>query len=207
MAYTVGFVLFDLGGFYATSLPTLVVVAHAPVGLAAAATATPASFSLTFPTLTNPPVPPGTMLVTDPGGPGDFFRSGLLVSWPTAPASIVAGTTAKPLTYVELSSGITTPIDIGIEWYIGTAIGAATGFMFSPFHLKLTSVGLGPSSTPGAIRATFRGIISFFTFVIPRRTDIAGSVDLTLSPSGDASVAANVVSVSANNLSLSPGFI
>jgi hypothetical protein len=207
MAYNVGFLIFDLGGLYATALPTLNGVLDVPaLGPASTATSVLTPFSMSFAPPPSPPGPPGTLLVTDPSGPGDFFRSGPVPTWPAEPVSVTAGTGVVPLTYGRLTASIPTPISIPIPGGVTFAIGLATGFLFTPFNINLTSVILGPSPTPGRVRASFRGTMSFVTLFIPRRTDVTGSVDLTLTPSGNASVPATIVNVGASNLALSTGF-
>jgi hypothetical protein len=206
MPYTLGFSLFDLGGFHASSLPTLIGVLDDFPSLAgpSTATATPASFSLTFTDRSNPPGRPGTLHVTDPSGPGDFFRSGPLAVWPREPVVVAAGTALVRLTYADLTAGVAAPIDIDIDGGIGALVGFTNGFMFSPRKIRLTSVVVGPSATPGAVRARFSGVIEYFTPFIPRRTDLTGSVDLTLTPSGNVVATATIVNVSASNLRLTP---
>jgi hypothetical protein len=207
MPYNVGFLIFDLGGLYATALPTLSGVLNVPaLGPASTATSVPTPFSMTFALPPNPPGSAGTLLVTDPSGPGDFFRSGPVSTWPAQPVSVTAGTGVVPLSYGRLTASIPIPISIPIPGGVAFGIGLATGFLFTPFNISLTSVIIGPSPTPGRVRASFRGIMSFVTLFVPRRTDVTGSVDLTLTPSGNASVPAAIVSVGASNLALSTGF-
>jgi hypothetical protein len=210
MAYTVSFVLFDLPQVYSAALPTLAGVLDVPaLGAPSTATSTTTPFSITFAAPPNPPGAPGTLLLTDAAGPGDYFRSGPVPTWPAEPVSVTAATGILPLTFASLEDAIhkLLPISIGIPLQIGVAIGAATGFWFSPFNINLTSVVLGPSHPAGRVRASFQGVISFFTYFIPRRTDVKGAVDLTLAPSGDATSPTTIVNVGASNLSLSPGFI
>ncbi len=208
MAYTIGFVPFDLARLYSATLPILTGILDVPAsGPMVVATGTTSPFAITFGAATNPPSLAGTLLLTDPSGPGDFFRSGTLATWPAQPASVQFGTMVLPMTYAALTSGIPTPVSIAIPGGVTAAVGAATGLQFLPFNITITSLSLGPSPTPGAIRARFRGTIGFFTFFVPRRTDVSGTVDLTLTPSGDAATAGTLLSVSASNLSLSPGFI
>src|SRR5690348_4561357 len=100
MAYTLSFLLFDFGSFYSAGLPKLTGVLNVPaVGPASTATGTATPFGITFPAAPNPPVGPGNLLLTDPGGPGDYFRSGPMATWPPAPAAVAAGTRAVPLGY------------------------------------------------------------------------------------------------------------
>jgi len=208
MSYTLVFTLLDLGGLYSAGLPTLSGVLNVPTaGGPVGATGTVSPFSITFPTLSNPPGAPGTLLVADPSGPGDYFRSGTVSSWPAEPASVFAGAAMVRLSYAAIAAGIPKPSTIGVPWYVAAAIGAATGSNFIPFNITLNTLAIGPSSTPGALRARFSGTIGFFTLVIPRRTAVTGSVDLTLTPSGDAATPANVVAVATSNLSLSPSSI
>lgn len=208
MTYNVGLTLLDLGGLYSAGLPTLTgVIDVTPVAAPGVATATPAAFSLSFASLPNPPVGPGTMYVSDASGPGDFFRSGVLPTWPAEPVAIIAGTGIAPRSYAALAASLTPPINIKILEGITVAIGFATAFMFSPFRIILRKVVLSASSTPGMIRAAFSGEIDYFTLFIPRRSDLSGSVDLQLTPSGNARAAGTVVNVHTRNLSLSPAFI
>src|SRR5688500_16445068 len=206
MAYTVRFVLFDLGGLFSVRLPTLAgTLAATGLPAPATATATAAPFSITFASLSNPPGSPGTLLITDPAGPGDFFRSGPVTTWPVEPVAVSAGTAILPIPFAMLS--IPTPMRIPIPGGAVAGVGAAAGFLFTPFNLTLSSIILSSSSTAGAIRASFRGVISFFTLVIPRRTAVTGILDLTLTPSGNAASPPTIINVSASNLSFTTGFI
>jgi hypothetical protein len=105
-----------------------------------------------------------------------------------------------------LSAGIATPIRINIPFGIAAAVGAAMGFVFTPFNITITRLTLGSSPTAGMIRATLAGTIGFMNFVIPRRTTFTGTLDLTVTPSGNADVPATIVNVSTSSLSLSTGF-
>src|ERR1051325_9492783 len=208
MAYTVRFVLFDLPGLYSAALPNLSGTLNVPaLGAPSTAAGTTTPFAITFAPPPNPPGSPGTLLITDPTGPGDFFRSGPVATWPPEPVSVTAATAIAPLSYATLTAGITTPLSITLPVGVTLGVGFASGFMFTPFNITLTSITLFASPTPGAIRARFRGILSFFTLFIPRRTDLSGTVDLTLTPSGDAAVPATVVTATASNLAFTTGFI
>ena len=207
MSYTVGILPYDLGGIYSARLPTLAGVLNVPaLGPPSTAASNPTPFSITFAPPPNPPGSPGTLLITDPSGPGDYFRSGQITTWPAQPVTVVAGSDVVPLSYGDLSAGITTPMNIDIPGGIVFVIGLFTGFWFTPFKITLTSVNLGPSPTPGAIRARFSGVISFVRIFVPSRTDVTGSVDMTLAPSGNAADPNRIVNVSTSNLSLSTGF-
>jgi hypothetical protein len=206
MPYKIDLILFDLG-VYTPNRPGLSGILDLPaLGAPFTATSTMTPFSITFASPPNPPGSPGTLLLTDPSGPGDYFRSGPIATWPPEPLFIQAGAAVVPLTFAALSAGITTPISTGIPWGIAVAVGAAMGFMFTPFNITITRVVLGPSPTPGAIRARLVGTIGFLTLFIPRRTDFTGTVDLTITPSGNAAAPATIVNVSTSNLSLSTGF-
>jgi hypothetical protein len=88
MAYTLGITLFDVGGIYPAGTPSLTGILNAPPTAPATAVSSPAPFSISFAGLPSPPAGAGTLYVGDPTGPGDFFRSGPIGSWPPAPASI-----------------------------------------------------------------------------------------------------------------------
>jgi hypothetical protein len=207
MAYTIGLILFDLGGVYPAGSPTLAGVLDAPaLGAPSTATSTAPPFAITFASPPNPPGSPGTLLLTDSSGPGDFFRSGPITTWPAEPVSVQVGAGVAALTYAQLSAGLATPISIGIPADVALGIGAATGFMFTPLNITIRSITLGLSPTPNVIRARFSGTMGYTTFIVPRRTDFTGTVDLTITPSGNASVPATIVNVSTTNLSLSTGF-
>jgi hypothetical protein len=208
MTYSVGFVLADLGQLFSTGLPTLSGTLNLPAaGPPTTATSPSPPLTLTFATPPNPPASPGTLLVTDPAGPGDFLRSGTVSAWPAEPVFINAGTGVLPITYAALTGGIAVPLNIDLPAGAIVGIGFATGFMFTPFKFTITNLILFRSPTTGAIRARFRGIISFFTLFIPRRTDFSGTVDITLAPSGDAADIGNVISATTSNLSINTGFI
>lgn len=208
MPYNVGFVLADLGGLFTAGLPTLSGRLDVPaLGPPSTATSPNPPFALTFTTPPNPPGSPGTLLITDPAGPGDFFRSGPVSKWPAEPVLINAGTGVLPLTFATLTAGIALPVNIDVPAGAAIGIAVATGLMFIPFRFTITRLVLFRSPTTGAIRARFSGIISFFTLFIPRRTDFSGTIDVTLAPSGDAADAGNVITATASNLSLTTGFI
>jgi hypothetical protein len=97
MAYTIGFTFFDLGGFYSAGIPafTGVLSEVPPLIPTLTAATTPASARLSYPSASDPPTPPGVfgfLHVTDPTGPGDFFRSGPVTAWPPSPANLNVGT-------------------------------------------------------------------------------------------------------------------
>src|SRR5262245_49525420 len=205
--YTIGFTLFDRGTFYTVSLPTLTgVLDTSSLGPQSATSVSP-PFTITFTAAPNPPDSPGALLLTDPAGPGDFLRSGPITLWPAEPASVIAGTGVQRLTFGQLSAAVPMPEIIPVLEGVGFAIGLFTAFMISPRRIIIERMTLGPSSKTGAIRATFSGIIEYFTLFVPRRTDFSGTLNLTLEPSGNAADPAMVVNVRVSDLSLTTGFI
>jgi hypothetical protein len=207
MPYNVGVLLIDAGQIYAAGLPTLSGALNVPA-LGAPSTATSAlpGLNLPFAPLPNPPGSPGNLLVSDPAGPGDFYRSGPIAHWPPEPVSVNAGTGVLPLSFSSLAAGIALPINQGIPGGATFGIGVLTGFLFMPFRISITRLVLGRSSTPGAIRARLSGIINFVTLFIPRRTDFTATLDITLTPSGDAGDPDHIFDLRTSNLSLSTGF-
>ncbi|TQS13104.1 hypothetical protein [Microbispora hainanensis] len=210
MAYTIELLIFDLGNLYGAGFPafTGVLTEVQPVIATLVATSTPASpTTLSYPSASDPPGALSLLHVTDPAGPGDFFRSGPIAAWPPGPALLQVGTGRVPITFETMRMAVTLPITINLPWYVAAAVGAATSGMFIPFKLTINRLGLGSSPTVGAIRAKFSGEIWYTTLIVPRRSGISGTVDLTLTPSGDALTPATFVNVTASNLSLSPDFI
>lgn len=223
MAYTVKISLVDVSTLYPSN-PTLSGVLNAPNAFApASATSTTPPFSISFASLPSPPTVPGTLHLSDPSGPGDFFRSGVVSRWPPGPAEITVftiPTTAVPAlpnfpgagrySYQELTDMLTPslPIIIDLPWWVATLCGFITGGRFIPYTLWIKSVSLSQSATvSGAVRAVFEGTISFNAWIIPSTANYVGIVDLTLAPSGDALVPRNIVKVSASNLSIRLDFI
>lgn len=210
MAYTIGLTVFDLGNLYGAGFPTFTSVLSEVPSITAGqtVTSTPAPLTLSYPATSDPPTPPGTLgllHVTDPAGPGDFFRSGPITTWPPSPALLNAGTGVQGITFGSIKVNL--PITINLPGEVAAGVGAASGGLFIPFKLTIKRLNFSSSPTAGAIRATFSGEIWYFTLVLPRRTDISGTVDVTLTPSGDAISPATFVNVTASNLSLSPSFI
>jgi hypothetical protein len=120
---------------------------------------------------------------------------------------VIAGTGIAARSYAALTASLTLPIDIKLLEGVTVAIGFATGFMFSPFRIILRKVLVSASRTPGMVHASFSGEIDYFTLFIPRRSDLTGSVDFTLAPSGNARAVGTVVEAHTRNLSLTPAFI
>ena len=210
MPYTIRLTVYDLGSFYTAGFPAFTaVLSEVPLLTAPlVATSTPQSLTFSFPSAPSPPTSPGTLgtlHVTDPAGPGDFFRSGPIAAWPASPAALNAGTGVSAIAFGSINVDL--PVSINLDAGVTAGVGFATGGMFIPFKLTITSLTFSASSTPGAIRASFRGIISYFTLFVPRRDDVTGSVNVTLAPSGDAITPSTFVKVTASNLALSPGFI
>ena len=84
-----GITLLDVGGFYSAGIPSLTGVLNAPPTAPATAVSSASPFAISFAGLPSPPGSAGTLYVGDPSGPGDFFRSGPIPTWPpAAPASI-----------------------------------------------------------------------------------------------------------------------
>jgi hypothetical protein len=209
MPYTIGPTIYDLGRLYTAGFPpfTGVLSEVPPLAAPLTATSTPALLTLSYPAASDPPTPPGTpgtLHVTDPAGPGDFFRSGPIITWPPSPAVLNAGTGVKAIPFGTIKVNL--PMDVNLDGGVTAGVGFLTGFVFTPFKLTITSLTFSASSTAGAIRARFSGTISYFTLILPRRSDISGAVDVTLTPSGNALSPGTFVNVTASNLSLSPSF-
>jgi hypothetical protein len=207
MPYTIGFLFFDLAGFYTAGLPSLAAVLNTSSLGPLSTTSTSPPLAAAFMPPPNPPDSPGTLLVTDPAGPGDFFRSGRVLEWPAEPVNVVVGTGVVRVTLAEIAAGIRTPEVIPVESWLGIVIGVFTGFMFAPRRITISRIVVSSSPERGVLPARFSGIIEFFTFFVPRRTDFTGNVDITLIPSGNADDPAAVVNARTSNLSLSPGFL
>ena len=207
MPYTINFVLFDVAGFYMAGLPSLAGVLNTSSLGALSATSTSAPLAVTFTSATNPPDSPGTLLVTDIGGPGDFFRSGPVQAWPAEPVSVIGGTGQVRMTLAQIADGIPTPEVIFVPEWLGILIGVLTGFMFSPRRITISRLRVSSSPERSVLPTRFSGIIEFFTFFVPRRTDFTGNVDITLVPSSNADDAAAVLNVRTSNFSFSPGFL
>ena len=206
MPYTVKMTIFDLGGFYTAGLPALAGVLTEGAAMAPViGTSTPGSLTMTFPTASDPPGVPGTLHDTDPAGPGDFFRSGSLATWPPDPAMLNVGTGIQGIPWATIT--VPLPIATGIPAGIAAAVGVATGSLFIPFALTITRLGFSASPTAGAIRVSFTGTIGYVTVFVPRRTGITGTVDVTLTPSGNVLSPGTFFNVTTSNLSITPGFI
>ena len=210
MPYAIRLTPFDLGGFYTAGFPAFTgVLSEVPL-LTAPLTAvtTPASLTLSYPAASDPPGPPGTLgslYVADPAGPGDLFRSGPITTWPPSPATLMFGTGVAPVPFGTIK--VELPFSKNLDAGVTAGVGAATLGQFIPFKVTITRLRFGASPTPGAIRAFFSGTISYFTLFVPRRSDMFGTVDVTLRPAGDALGPATFVNATASNLSLSPSFI
>ncbi|HLK77563.1 MAG TPA: hypothetical protein VKU77_28435 [Streptosporangiaceae bacterium] len=210
MPYTIKLMPFDLGGFYAAGFPAFTgVLSEVPLSIGPLiATTTPASLTLSYPAAPDPPTPRGwlgSLYVADPAGPGDLFRSGPIIAWPPSPATLMFGTGVTPVPFGTIKVDL--PFSKNLDAGVTAGAGAATLGQFIPFKVTITRLNFGPSPTPGAIRARFSGTISYFTLFLPRRSDMSGTVDVTLTPAGDALGPATFVNVTASNLSLSPSFI
>ena len=223
MAYTVNITLIDLPPVYPSD-PTVSGILNAPNAFApASATSTTPPYSISFASLPPSPSVPGTLHLTDPTGPGDFFRSGVVSHWPPSPAEITVFTVptmpvaalpnfpgAGRFSYQELTDMLTPslPIIIDLPWWVATLCGFATGGRFIPYTIWIKSVMLSQSQTvTGAVRAAFEGTISYNSWIFPSTSNYIGSVDLALAPSGDSLVPSNVVKVSTSNLSINLDFI
>ncbi|MFG6197752.1 hypothetical protein [Nonomuraea sp. JJY05] len=208
MAYTIQLIVFDRGDLYTAGFPAFSgVLTNMPPITTLVATTTPKSLTLSYPSAPDPPGTLGLLHVTDPTGPGDFFRSGPITAWPPSPALLQVGTGRVGIPFERIRIPIPPPITINLPGHVAAIVGAATSGMFIPFKLTIQRLKLGSSPTAGAIRARFSGKIWYTTLILPRKTDFSGTVDLTLTPSGDAATPTTFVNVTASNLSLSPDFI
>ena len=74
MAYTIGLTIYDLGNLYGAGFPTFTgsLSKVPPITATLVAMSTPAPLTLSYPSASDPPSPPGTLgflHVTDPAGP------------------------------------------------------------------------------------------------------------------------------------------
>jgi hypothetical protein len=222
MTYTMGLTVIPLGAFWPSGFPAFAATMKAQgttvttTSSTTSTTSSPSSTTLTFSGVPSPPSGGGSLLVTDPTGPGDLFRSGPVARWPREPAVVTvftAPTVPTPLlpgfpgttfTYSQLSTMVPTPIDIKIAGGVQAAITAITGAIFRPIEITITKVLMSAETgSPGVVRAFLSGTIAFrrwFVFFV--RGTLSATVDLTFTPSGDASAAANILSVSASNFTI-----
>jgi hypothetical protein len=210
VAYRVQVSILDLGGIYSNGLPSLVgtlttsvVAGQLTPGISTTGTSNPSPFVISFPGSANPPPLPGHLLVTDAGGPGDFFRSGPLTGWPAEPVVLMAGTKVESISFDVLATQISMPLSTDLPWLAWVGGGLGTLLTFIPFNITVKKITLLASPVAGSIRARFSGTIGYFTFFVPRRSDMYGEVDVTISPSGDATSPTAIVTATASNLSLS----
>ncbi len=205
MPYTLGMTIIDLGSLYAGGFPSFSGRLTGPGGGAQSASSSPTSLVLNFSGSNNPPTPLSTLLITDPTGPGDFFRSGPLPAWTPMPAQIFAGTATVPMPWASLA--VPTPIPILLPAGVVIGGGLATGLSFWPFRIDITRLTIGPSPIPGQVRGSFAGTLGYTTFFIPRRSAIFGTFDFTLSPSGDATRPGAIVKADATALAMTISFV
>jgi hypothetical protein len=217
MAYTLGISVVDPQGLtYPTGTPplagTLSLSTSSPPATATSG-GTPAMISFN---VASPPFLSRTLLLTDPTGPGDVFRSGPIINWPSEPASINAYVVpVSPVpglpgfagvghySYSQLGSLISSklPVFFDVPWYATLACWLATGFKFSPGRVWISSISFMQSTTgPGIIRAVFGGFID--DPAGENGVNYTGSVDLKPAPSGDANDPTNIIQITAFNLSL-----
>src|SRR5581483_2347172 len=98
MASTLGITVVDLNVplIYPAGNPSFAGTLTVPLnGSSVSATAAGAPATISF-TSVSPPTAPGTLLLIDPTGFGDLFRSGPVMRWPKEPAFVTAYTV--PLT-------------------------------------------------------------------------------------------------------------
>lgn len=208
MAYTLRISIpFDSGSLYTAGFPTFMGRLTSGGTVNSALSTTSPSLSITFPSISNPPAPGSRILVTDPSGPGDFFRSGPLPAWPKQPAAeIMVETGVRPMSWAEIEGSFHLPIGFDIPQ--AALAGLLTGLQFIPFRMDINSLNLSSSPTRGAVRAQFRGTLGFtslavpFVPPVPRRTNMSGSVDLALAPSGDDVATKNLLTIRASNLAI-----
>ncbi len=223
MAYTLGITVLNIPGIALSSFSgSLSVPANAsPVS----ATSTNSLSSISFNVPWSPPPKPGILLLTDPAVPGDIFRSGPVINWPREPAFInvyVVPMTPVPalppsflgvgrFSYTQLASMLAKefPIVLKIPGWLGMICGLLTAFKFFPDSFVITSISFMQSTTgPGIIRAVFGGAIDYTTWGAQgSAANFTGSIDLKPTPSGDASDPANVIRITALNLSLNIDFL
>lgn len=223
MAYTLKILLIDVGSapLFPNGLPSLgggISVPGNASPVLPTTTSTPASVSFNLPW--SPPPSPGLLLLTDPTGPGDVFRSGPVIHWPREPAFInvfVVPTIPVPalpefpgagrFSYAQLASLVAAklPVVFTLPSWATLICLLLTSFKFGPDSVMISSISFIQSSTgPGIIRAVFGG---GFVSAGDEAASFTGSVDLKPTPSGDASAAANVIRITAFNLSLNIDFL
>jgi len=216
MTYTLGISVVDEATIFPGGTPplagTLRLSTNSPPATATSG-GTPVTISFT---VASPPFLSGNLLLTDPTGPGDVFRSGPIINWPNEPAFIngytipvtpVPGLPGFPgvghFSYSQLGSLVSSqlPIYFDIPWYATFACWVVTWSKFTPGRVWITSISFHAVTTePGIIRAAFGGFID--DPAGENGVNYTGSVDLKPAPSGDANDPANIIQISASNLSL-----
>jgi hypothetical protein len=183
-------------------------------------TATGSTLGLPFSTSFMPDAPPvsvtgiingsgsaATIHITDPSGPGDVFRSGPRTSWPQEPVNLIIialprtqsaalpsfpGTT---FSYAAMAASAGTPITVAIPtgFQIASGVGTLSGFV--PRRIVITSVMITQlAGATDTVTVSFTGKIDFRQFFVLARTSLfTGAINVTLSPSGNASVPTDVV--------------
>jgi hypothetical protein len=230
MAYTLGITLLDVGGFYTAGIPSLTGILNVPPTAPATAVSSTPPFSISFASLPSPPAGPGTLYLGDPSGPGDFFRSGPISAWPPAPASInVLTIPTTPVAAVPGFTGVgrfsysaittllfpTLPVAVNVPASVMLGIAAATAGAVIPASVSITGATFSASSAVvGAIHAQLTGVLSYVSLFlptgipipspipIPLRAQYTATLDISLAPSGDAVTPANIIRVSASNLTI-----
>jgi hypothetical protein len=220
MAYTLGINIIDiLGTTFPTGTPpplsgTLSLSTNSPPARATSS-GSPAAISFS---VASPPFLSGTLLLTDPTGPGDVFRSGPIINWPNAPAFVngyVIPVSPDPNLPAPLSAGVghysysqlasmvssKLPVYFDVPGWLTSLCLALSAFQFNPGRVWISSISFSQSTTgPGIIRAVFGGFID--DPAGENGVNFTGSTDLTPAPSGDANDPANIIQITAFNLSL-----
>lgn len=216
MAYTLGITVLDFARIYPAGNPSfsasLTIFGRTPVS----ATSGGAPTTVLFTTSSSPPTNAGALLLTDPTGPGDLFRSGTVINWPSEPAFITAYTVplspvpALPgfagvgrFSYTQLATLVSSklPMSFEVPWWMTFLCALFTAFKFMPGRVWISSISFLQSTTgPGIIRAVFGGFID--DTAGESGVNFGGSVDLKPTPSGNAFDATKVIEITAFNLSL-----
>jgi len=225
MTYSFQPQILDFGVFFRghdpdgrTSYPLFALAAagSAP-GLPASVSFKPADASVVVPGILSPPGPSATIHITDPSGPGDVFRSGLQTSWPREPVTLMifalprgpsaalGTTTGTTFSYGSLAARAAVPIAVTVPTGFQIAIGAGSLSGFVPRRIVITGVTITQlAGATDAVTISFTGKVDYRQLVFIARTSLfAGTINVAISPSGNASNTADVVHATTSGFTFS----